>query len=638
MALDRALEDAEQLLALAPDDSRVRLLHVRTLLLLERADEARTALLDLHQLIEEDPLAHAVETRARVCAARSRLDLEEEDPDAAFEKISDCADQFPASHVVLQEILDTHVRQKDFDAALERIRTALETEPTDTVIRYLLAEQLRHRGKLDEAEQILLDGIALFDTPRSRDWRVLYEHYWQTQDFPSAIDALERTIELIPHPATADLMLLADASIELGDLKRGEEVASQLGDGYRELILGRILIERGDDHGARENLQAGIRQWPSNPIARLLMGQVQARLGELDAALDEYTEAYRIEYGHGAPQEKTDSAKEVGRFQLALGAYDNAIDYLNVHIGAKALDTEAMELLARAAARGGRPKVGDAALSLLANSPGGFARAIAVQANLVSEATGPVAAIKAIGKWKVDLTDPANTRVLAALLTEFALAGRASAAVEYAANAARAHPESGVHLALLAQSRLRAGDAVALVRPQLDRAFELDPDNVATLMVLAEIESGQGNVGRALSHYDRVSDAKPDFLDAAVEAARLVAADAAAHEEAIRRFDLLLAQQPLESRAATGLARLALQNAQGPEDLDRALQLAERAARFSGNLSLADASQTFSVLASVHRARGDEAAALAALEVASKINGAAESAHATPAEAGSGQG
>jgi tetratricopeptide (TPR) repeat protein len=630
MALEDALLDSEHLLDLFPDDSRILLARARALLLLERAEEAETALDELHVLIEEDPEAHPEETQARVCAARAHFQLEKGNLETAFEQASECADRFPASHVALQEILDAHVRRDEVEEAFARIRASLAANPMDSQIRYLLAEQLRFRGESEEAEQVLKDGLALFDPPRSQDWRLLYEHYWQMKDFPQSLDAFEKTLELVPMPSTGDLMQLADAHTEAGNLDRAEEVAERLSEGYRELILGRILYERGEYEKARETLLIGIRQWPSNPVARMLLGEISARLGDLETALSEYTEAYRIDYGHNAPDERTDSAKEVARFHMALGAYGNAIGFLNSHLGVKPTDIEGLELLARAAARGGKPELGNAALNLLTQTPGGFARAVAVQSKLVSEVKGPAAAIEAISKGKTDLTDASSTRVLDVYLRELALLGRHEAATKYAATAVRANSGSGVHIALLARARMGAGHDPAEIQKQIDIAREREPDHIGVLMIAGQFEAEQGRIAEAIELYDRAAGGSPDSPAAALEAARLVALDPGKREEALERLETILSDHPLESRAATALAKLIVESQPdgqpNPQELEQALRYAERAAHYGGSLPVVDAAESFVVLGRVQQARGDQEAAQAAFDFALKIDGENEAA------------
>ena len=620
MQLELALEDTDQLIELYPDDLAPVLTRVQALLLLERAEEAEETLTDLAARLKEDPGSHPLALRARVCAAEARFKLESGDSEGWLEKASACADEFPSDHTTLKEILDALAQRQDSEKAMLRINAALEAAPGDRELRFLLAEQHRKLGDSAAAEELLREGIALFERERAQDWRSLYEHFWQIKDFPQALAALERMIELTPNPSTADLLTLGDTLIEAGDLERAKEVAGRLDEGYRNLLMGRILITQRDLDGAREALHAGIRQWPNNAVARLLLGQVAASLGNLDEAMNEYIEAYRIDYGHNSPgYEKTASAKEVGRIQLALGSFEQGAEFLINHIQSHPADLEALELLVLAGARAGKTDFVASSLRQLAAVPAGFPRAVALQAELTSEVEGPAAAIRTIARWKPDLTSPTNAQILAVLLHQLALVGNHDKAIETAREATVAHPELAIFYALHAQTLERAGRDAKEVASTLDKAFRLDPESHLAAMVRGDLEAATGNLDAALEAYNQAALADTSSSEPGLAAGRLLAQHPQKQAEARVRFEQLLVDHPLESRAATALAILALEDRKAP-DLERALESASRAARFAGILWPKDAAHAFFILGRVQVARGDEEHARTSFGIALKLD------------------
>ncbi len=620
MKLDQALKDADLLLERDPEDLETGLLRLRALLLLERAEEAETALNDLKLRLSEDPDRSPPGLRARVCVAEAVFMKEKGDLEAWHEKAIGCSDEFPGDRLALQEALEAHVRRGERQAATDRIEVALEAAPEDGRIRFLLAERYRKLGDQEKGERILRDGIERFDPPRSQDWRLLYEYFWQSGNFEAAREALERAIELIPDPSTADLLLLADVLIEADELDRAREIAGRLGEGYRDLVWGRIRLEEGDYEGARTALLSGLRVWPNNAVARILLARVASRRGHLDEALEQYIEAYRIDQGQNAQvAEKTDAAREIARIELALGAYEHAMEFASNHVGAKPGDFEGYALMARAAARAGVPKVVTTGLNGLSSLPGGHARAVALQARLVLDAEGADAAVEAIRRWRPDLQDPANAPVLEVWIDLLSRLGKHDEAVETVLRASRAAPESPIFRALLARARLRAGGDVGEVRAELERALELDSGEPMAWWVLGDLEGRVGNVDAALAAYDRVRSEERLEIRARLAAGRLLAESPGRREEARRRLERLLVDHPLASNAATLLAELALEANPTP-DLDRALAWASRAARLAGGLPLREASRAYGVLGRVHMAREETEKARGSFEFALQLD------------------
>lgn len=620
MRLEEAIDDCDQLLDVDPDDLGIRLIRLRATLFLERVDEAEEGLEDLKTRIAADPDAHPPEMHARVCVAEAVFLRERRKPDAWYDKAIECSDLHPSEHIALQQALEAHGSRGEGSNAIERVERALADDPTDRQIRFMLAEHHRRIGEAATGERVLRDGIELADPERADDWRALYEFFWQLEDFPQALVALERSIELLRDPSTADLLLLADTLVEAGDLERAGEVAGRLDEGYRDLILGRIQLERGDLEAARASFHVGIRVWPNNPVARLLLGRVEAKSGQLEEALNQYIEAYRIDYGHGSRNpEKTDSAKEVARIQLALGAYTQAAEFASSHIASRPDDLDAYELVVRAGSRGGAAEFVTPVFATLARKPGGWVRSVALQGELMGENDGADAAIVAMRRWKPDLTRPENAPVLDVLLTQLERAGRYEEAVEVARRATTSKPDSALFHALSARTSLASGADAEQTRAILTEALRLEPDLAAAHLVRGRLAASTGNLDEAFAAYAEAGRDPALSAEARLAAGRLLAAQPDRQENARAHLKALLVDHPLESRAATDLARLAF--AQGPSrDLDRALAWAERGARYAGAVPLTDAAEAYAVLADVHVRRSEEKRAREALAVAVELD------------------
>ena len=620
--LERALEDAERLIELDPDHMAARTTRLHALLLQERAEDAEAALRDLIDRIASDPEAHDEATHARVCALECRFALEKGDTDGAFARVQECIEEFPADKLVIREAAEHFSARGDYERLLAILRTAVESEPDDTELRVALAGQLRATGNPEAGEAVLREGIERRSEPRPSDWRALYEHFWQARDYAQAALALQESIELMREPGTTDLLLLADAHIELGDYAAAEAVAGQLDTGYSDLIFGRVRLEQGDPAGARESLLRGVRVWPNNATARVWLGEAASRLGNIEEALGHYTEAYRIEYGHNAPPEKSDSALRIARIQAAMGSYEGALDFANQHLSAHPSDADAMALVVEIAAQLGQSELATRGLRALAQVPGKLARSVALQSELTATSEGVLAAIHSIEQWELDLTRPANFEALDALVKLHQREGQHTAALTLAERAASARPAHAGFQALRGQALLGVPSRSEEARTSLERALELDPENVAALVGVARIEMQAGELDRARSLYDRAAKADASRTEAAYEIAALLARTPGREGEARKRLEALLAQHPLELRAATALALLKLE-----DDPEAALALATRAVRFGGTFASADAAGALEALGRVQLARGAVAESLTLLGEAVAADAARASAH-----------
>jgi tetratricopeptide (TPR) repeat protein len=624
MMLNEALADSDYLLEQEPNDLATQMIRLRALLLLERAEEAEAALELLKSDLAEQSDTQPLEMHARVCAAEAVFFRERGERKSWYDKITGCADDYPSQHTVLQEVLKAHGARGESTEALERIEAALAETPEDAEIRFLLAEHHRKAGDVAKGAEILREGTALLGATGPGAWRALYEYYWQAGDFEQALEALEKSIALIREPATADLLLLADTLIEAGELERAEQVSERLGEGYDDLVRARILLERGDLGEAQAALERGIRIWPNNPVARILLGQIAARRGDLEQALNQYIEAYRVDNAQNARiTEKTQAAKEIARIQLALGAYEESAEFARAHTVAHASDPEGYELMAEAGARAGKPEFVGPTLQALASLPDGMPRAVALHARLVAEAEGPNAAIRTIKRWKPELTRPENTAVLAILLDQLSTLERHDEAIEVTAKAIESSPDHAPFHVLHARALRRVAGREDEARAALADALAIEPDLGMARLEIAKLEREAGRIEKALAAYDRAIESESDSasLTAALGAARMLATQPGREAEAMRRLERLLEEHPLEARAASALAGLARRPGE-TRDLDAALEWASRAAQLAGTLGREDASSVFTVLGQVWIDHAEMDNARQALTIAIEANAA----------------
>lgn len=233
-----------------------------------------------------------------------------------------------------------------------------------------------------------------------------------------------------------------------------------------------------------------------------------------------------------------------------------------------------------------------------------LAAAFAVEKAWVAEqAGGAEAAARSITASGIDLEEPANEAALRALVDAELASGQGEQALERIDAALRQAPERASLRDARGRVLLRLGRA-AEAKAAFERAAASDPDYGPARSGLGAIAAREGDLEAALRHFDEAARAPLPDPEADFKAAQAAGA-LGRHDEAVRRYRLVLVDQPDHAGANNDLAWIL---AERKEDLDGALALAERAAR------LAPSARTFDTLAFVQMQRGEGDAARGTLE------------------------
>ena len=224
----------------------------------------------------------------------------------------------------------------------------------------------------------------------------------------------------------------------------------------------------------------------------------------------------------------------------------------------------------------GMREAASSGLRRLSALPGHRPTALAEQVAMIAVGPGPQAAVDSLLASELDLTDPANSVALRALLEQLATLEQHDEAQEFIAAALAAHPDAAVFYDLKARALRAAGGPADEIRKAFQQAVERDPTHLDSLISLAELAAADDKIDAAIALYDRASEAAPDDLRAAHAAIALLRS-AERVEEAEPRLAALVESNPTDAQAANDLAEIL---ADRGEDLDRSLELARRADYF----------------------------------------------------------
>jgi predicted Zn-dependent protease len=180
--------------------------------------------------------------------------------------------------------------------AEELLHSLLDDEPKDLRSRFLYAQVLRKKGRITEAWNALHQALQL-GLPESEGLRE-YALLESVQDFPLAINALERVLE--EHPEDAEVhKALAEGYAKNKRWVEAERaysrwLAVQPARADLHLERGKVLLEAGRADQAADEFQVVLRNAPQDFQARLLLAQCFMNDFKMEEAESELQECRRL--------------------------------------------------------------------------------------------------------------------------------------------------------------------------------------------------------------------------------------------------------------------------------------------------------------------------------------------------------
>jgi tetratricopeptide (TPR) repeat protein len=582
---EEVLVDVERLLELEPGDPDALVSRLVALLGLDRVEEAEQALAELGAAVKD--LDAGFEWEPRVCGGTATFMQESGDLEAAEALWDDCLEQFPAEESIVFAGVEFFNEKPDPAHVSEILRRAYETEPTHLPFVDAFANRLVITGQSEEAERILF--AATKDGLNDRQaWFSLASFYERRDQLTKAAEAMANGLTLMGQSPPFLVADYADLLIRAGEYDKAEALLPSFASEplISVMLSGRLLLVRGRSAEAIEALQEGIRLWPDNSVARLLLAEAYEQAGDYDRAVTEYAESIRSD-----PKNR-EALFPLLRLLTALGRGSDALAVLERYWREDPSDPESLVQAIQIAGKLGMPGRIDRAARRLAEIPRHAAVSLAELAAIQAARAGPAAGIEQIRSAKLDLTRLIHGRALRALVEYLVADGKPSEALRAADAALAAHPDSALFLELRANA-LRATGEEKLAREALDRALALEPERASALAGLGALAAARGESSAAIAFYDRAVSVDPDDSDYAWEAIELVAAsgDDAKVE---RRLEALLIRDPIHTQALSLRAEHLL-----ARDPERALPLARGVVRLLGTPEALD------LLGRVQLERGD---------------------------------
>ena len=596
---EEALQDTTRLRQLAPDDFQAALMHATILAELGRMDEAEKA----HELLEQMMVKNGDPSLAvRGCLARaSFIEDNVKDDKRAEAQYKHCLEKAPTDPLGLQLVTKFYDGRGRREEATQLWMRALQQAPENLGFRVAVAERYESDGKVDEARKLLTEGVEKLGTAQA--WVKLGEFERRAGHPDKALEAIDQAIKVQPAAAESLLFLKSDVLVDLGKLDEAQTLIDQIKEpSARDLLKGRVLLERGQPQAALAAFDSGLRRWPSNAGGRYMAGLAARDVGDYERAISEFREALR------ADARATDAGLMLASLELARGNYKDAAEYArNFMTNRGGGRSDGYAIYIRAATSQGLYDSARRTADAMAKA--GFQReATVARAGIEATAQGPEAAVRSIQKSGLDLTDPANESVLRALVEQLLLAGKTDEAVADVARALAAHPQAASLYELQGTMLIHAQRNADAVRA-LEKALELDPNQGRAKAGLAEMAVDAGDTKRAIELYDEAARMMPQDVAPAYRAAQLVLAGGD-RVGARQRLEEIVRKDPGHAGSRNDLAWLL---AESNQDLDQALKLAELAHKIDPSPDITD------TLGWVHLQRGELDLAVASFDEALRV-------------------
>jgi tetratricopeptide (TPR) repeat protein len=597
---ERALAQADAVLAADPARTEAHLLRGRALEALKRPEEARASYEKALEVApgESAPLA--------LLANLHRLQGRRPEAESLFRRLTEVQPGFASWRALGAFLAEDPAREGEAEAAY---RSASEAAaPTELALAAgTLSGFYFARGRLEEAERALREGLErspddlelLYALARFYDARgdraradatveqatrarpddvkpqlILSAYRGRRGDLEGALAAAEAALGIDPQDLDARLRK-AELLIDLGFRERAPARSAQgraiveaaLGEQEGEpralFVQAKLELAEGRFADAVGTLRRVLDARPEWAQAHFLLGSALFADGDRPGARAELVRALEID------PSLYDARRVLAQVQGALGEFDLAIEEARRVLAAAPDDAKMRIQLAQSLVRQGR-----------------FAEARA-ELEVIPVPARDSEAHYALGRVRLLLRDPDGARadllqalelaprhpeVLAALLELDRDQGRATESLARLRAAVEAEPGSARLLQLRGLAELTQG-LEAEAEASLRRAIELDPNDLAGYERLAQLLARRGRSQEMLATYESALAARPD--SAPLQLLVGVLHEGLGRRESAReRYEQAVRLDPELAAAKNNLAYLL---AEEGRDLDRALDLAQEA-------------------------------------------------------------
>jgi tetratricopeptide (TPR) repeat protein len=586
-----ALKEYVRAADLQPDDAEAQVRAAHLLLLAGQFDDAKA---HAEKVLARDPK----NVRAALIVANSLAGLK--DVDGAIAQIEDASRLNPGQSGIYTNLGALEQTRGRNDAALQAFTKAVEIDPTSASPRLALGMFYWTIAKWPEAEEALKKAVSL-DPANAIAQRALANFYVSTHRPALAEEPLKRMVELTKTPQTA--LTLADYYTEVGnaaaaratlepltsqpvsriqasirlatlDYQAGNHaaayerlsaiLATDKSNLQALLVKGNLLLAEGKTDEALAVANTLVDSHPTATAGRFLLGQVQVARRQPDEAVAAFEEVLRLN------PRATAAKLALAKLHLAQHRPDASVGYAQEALNADPGNAEARLVLVRGLLTRGDVGGAEQELNrLMSKYP--KSAAVQTQMGLVRGRKGDLAGARQNFQEALRL-DPSSLDALGGLIT-LDLTSRDFSHAKSLIDARLAEATPSAALLVLAARTYLAANDVARSEQLLRQAIERDPNYLTAYGALGQVYLRQNKLDAARAEFDAIAQRDPKSVGALTMAGVTLQA-LGNNGEAIKRYERALQIDPHAAVAANNLAWL---HAESGQQLDAALQLAQRA-------------------------------------------------------------
>jgi tetratricopeptide (TPR) repeat protein len=577
--IDGLLEDVDAALAIDPNHQSSLALRAQAL---GRKGDIAGAEESLRKLVEVKPSAANHLSLARFLAIVSKNEEALVELNAAIEA-SESPEERTQSRLFLTNF---YMNQGQNDKAEEVLVAARADAPGDSNVLLTLARFYYATGKSDQAEQMLEESVT--SQPDSAEpLLVLADFHRRVGSVDKALADVDRALVIEPKSEAARLRraeLIVDSKGE--DATPTAEswaiVQEVLRDNPKSLLglftEGKFYLLDKKYTEAATSLRRVIDQQP-NAAAHVLLGTAYLAQKQTDLARSEFQQALQIDAQY------MPARSQLSALYLGAGEDENAAREAKLVLEQNPKDLRIRLILAESLTRLKRTSEAREVLRPIEVTDSMRPELRLKIAQLYRRTRDPKAAEPILAKLHQE--NPSDAAVMAEMIQadlndrqpELALAKIDAFIAEQPDNAALYEMRAKVRLSS------PGGDtpaAIASARADLDLAIEKDPKRVDAVVTLAKLyrtiwqRTGK-DLDKSIETYKKARELDPQNAQIALELASLCEA-AGMKAEALENYETVLRLDQDQPAAKNNLAWLLADSDQvSPEDLDRALQLAQDA-------------------------------------------------------------
>ena len=271
----------------------------------------------------------------------ARVYISSDRRDQARKVIADLLAKMPDNREGLHLLAVIDGQEGNVDQMVATYERIAQRYPDDHYSRYMLGKYYITNNQLDKAQALADELIKVFPE-KNAGYKLLGMIRYAEKNYPEAITAFQQSRRISPDLETYHFLGMSyyfnkDSETALSQFR----VVTDRVPSYvpARVMISLILFQQGRIDDAQAEAEAVVGMDPQNVVARNILGSVHMKQGDVKAALEEYTEAARL---------NPESSKAQLRRALisnSLGDEEGTEDALQAAVNAAPSDVSARAIL-----------------------------------------------------------------------------------------------------------------------------------------------------------------------------------------------------------------------------------------------------------------------------------------------------